>query len=100
MSLRHVLLVYLGSGGAAGYDIVKGFQHTYGYLWNASFQQVYRDLGKLHEEGLLDCEMVDNAPRPPRKIRPAKPADSPGSTASPNPRRHDRPILRRCLSHA
>ena len=68
MSLRHVLLVYLGSGGAAGYDIVKGFQHTYGYLWNASFQQVYRDLGKLHEEGLLDCEMVDNAPRPPRKV--------------------------------
>ena len=68
MSLRHVLLVYLGSGGAAGYDIVKGFQHTYGYLWNASFQQIYRDLGKLHEEGLLDCETVDNAPRPPRKV--------------------------------
>ncbi|ERS15033.1 PadR family transcriptional regulator [Alloalcanivorax xenomutans] len=68
MSLRHVLLVYLGSGGAAGYDIVKGFQHTYGYLWNASFQQIYRDLAKLHKDGLLDCETVDNAPRPPRKV--------------------------------
>ena len=68
MSLRHVLLVYLGSGGASGSDIVKGFQHTYGYLWNASFQQIYRDLGKLHEDGLLDCETVDNAPRPPRKV--------------------------------
>lgn len=68
MSLRHVLLVYLGSGGASGGDIVKGFQHTFGYLWNASFQQVYRDLGKLLEEGLLECETVDNAPRPPRKI--------------------------------
>jgi PadR family transcriptional regulator AphA len=68
MSLRHVLLVYLGTGAATGYDIVKGFQHTYGYLWNASFQQVYRDLAKLHSDGLIDCEVVDNAPRPPRKI--------------------------------
>ncbi len=68
MSLRHVLLVYLGSGGASGSDIVKGFQHTFGYLWNASFQQIYRDLGKLHEDGLLDCQTVDNAPRPPRKV--------------------------------
>lgn len=68
MSLRHVLLVYLGTGAATGYDIVKGFQHTYGYLWNASFQQVYRDLAKLHSDGLIDCDIVDNAPRPPRKV--------------------------------
>jgi DNA-binding PadR family transcriptional regulator len=68
MSLRHVLLVYLGSGGASGSDIIKGFQHTFGYLWNASFQQIYRDLGKLHDDGLLDCETVDNTPRPPRKV--------------------------------
>ncbi len=68
MSLRHVLLVYLGTGAASGYDIVKGFQHTYGYLWNASFQQIYRDLAKLHTDGLIDCEIVENAPRPPRKV--------------------------------
>lgn len=68
MSLRHVLLVYLGAGAASGYDIVKGFQHTYGYLWNASFQQIYRDLAKLHSDGLIDCDIVENAPRPPRKV--------------------------------
>lgn len=68
MSLRHVLLVYLGTGAASGYDIVKGFQHTYGYLWNASFQQIYRDLAKLHADGLIDCDIVENAPRPPRKV--------------------------------
>lgn len=68
MSLRQVLLVYLESGAAAGYDIVKGFQHTYGYLWNASFQQIYRDLGKLHTEGLIDCETVSNGRRPARKV--------------------------------
>jgi PadR family transcriptional regulator AphA len=68
MSLRHVLLVYLESGAAAGYDIVKGFQHTYGYLWNASYQQIYRDLGKLHTDGLVDCETVANGRRPARKV--------------------------------
>lgn len=68
MSLRQVLLVYLESGTASGYDIVKGFQHTYGYLWNASFQQIYRDLGKLHTDGLIDCETVSNGRRPPRKV--------------------------------
>lgn len=68
MSLRHVLLVYLESGTAAGYDIVKGFQHTYGYLWNASYQQIYRDLGKLHADGLVDCTTVANGARPARKV--------------------------------
>lgn len=68
MSLRQVLLVYLESGAAAGYDIVKGFQRTYGYLWNASYQQIYRDLGKLLADGLVDCETVANGQRPARKV--------------------------------
>lgn len=68
MSLRQVLLVYLGTKAASGYDIVKGFQDTYGFLWNASYQQVYRDLAKLHSDGLVDLEVVANAPRPPRKV--------------------------------
>lgn len=68
MALRQVLLVYLESGTAAGYDIVKGFQRTYGYVWNASFQQIYRDLAKLHADGLIDCETVSNGARPARKV--------------------------------
>lgn len=68
MSLRQVLLVYLESGAAAGYDIVKGFQRTYGYLWNASYQQIYRDLSRLHAEGFVDCETQANGRRPERKV--------------------------------
>lgn len=68
MSLRQVMLVYLESGAAAGYDIVKGFQRTYGYLWNASYQQIYRDLGKLLADGLVDCDTVANGRRPERKV--------------------------------
>ncbi|OTG94814.1 PadR family transcriptional regulator [Acinetobacter sp. ANC 3832] len=58
----------MGTGAATGYDIVKGFQHSYGYLWNASFQQIYRDLAKLHSDGLIECDIEENAPRPPRKV--------------------------------
>jgi len=61
-------MVYLATEAASGYDIVKGFQDTYGYLWNASFQQVYRDLAKLHADGLVDLEIVANSPRPPRNV--------------------------------
>lgn len=69
MSLRHVLLVYLESGAASGYDIVKGFRGSFGYLWNASYQQVYRDLGRLHEDGLISAEERPSAGgRPPRKL--------------------------------
>lgn len=68
MSLRQVLLVYLGSGAASGYDIVKGFQRTYGHLWNATYQQVYRDLNKLREDGLIEQEIVESGNRPPRKV--------------------------------
>ena len=56
MSLRHVLLVYLESGASTGYDIVRGFRGSYGYMWNATHQQVYRDLRRLHGEGLVHCE--------------------------------------------
>ncbi len=68
MSLRQVLLVYLGSGAASGYDIVKGFQRTYGHLWNATYQQVYRDLNKLRSDGLIEQEVVESGNRPPRKV--------------------------------
>lgn len=68
MSLRQVLLVYLGSGAASGYDIVKGFQKTYGHLWNATWQQVYRDLNKLRVDGLVEQEVVASGSRPPRKV--------------------------------
>lgn len=68
MSLRQVLLVYLGSGAASGYDIAKGFRKTYGHLWHATWQQIYRDLNKLHEDGLIAQEIVESPTRPPRKV--------------------------------
>lgn len=68
MSLRNVLLVYLASGASSGYDIAKGFRGSFGYLWNASHQQIYRDLGRLHEDGLLACRSEAQDGKPDRKL--------------------------------
>lgn len=68
MSLRNVLLVYLASGASSGYDIAKGFRGSFGYLWNASHQQVYRDLGKLHADGLLACQRLPQDGKTDRKL--------------------------------
>ena len=68
MSLRNVLLVYLASGASSGYDIAKGFRGSFGYLWNASHQQIYRDLAKLHDEGLLASRDEPQAGKPDRRL--------------------------------
>jgi PadR family transcriptional regulator AphA len=68
MSLRNVLLVYLASGASSGYDIAKGFRGSFGYLWNASHQQIYRDLASLHDNGLLSCETRPQVGKPDRKL--------------------------------
>lgn len=68
MSLRNVLLVYLASGASSGYDIAKGFRGSFGYLWNASHQQIYRDLASLHAGGLLSCETRPQVGKPDRKL--------------------------------
>lgn len=69
MSLRNVLLVYLASGASTGYDIARGFRGSFGYLWNASYQQIYRDLATLKREGLVSCETQPPAKgRPPSKL--------------------------------
>ncbi len=68
MALRHVILTLLHRGPATGYDIVKEFDTVVGYFWSASHQQVYRDLGKLAEEGLVQFNVVPQDEKPDRKV--------------------------------
>ncbi len=68
MALRHVILTLLHKGPATGYEIVKEFDTVVGYFWSASHQQVYRDLGKLAEEGFVRFTLVPQEERPDRKV--------------------------------
>jgi hypothetical protein len=41
-----------------GYDIRKRFEGSVGFFWQANFQQIYRELGKLEEQGLVRSEAI------------------------------------------
>lgn len=68
MALKHVILTVLHEGPATGYEIGKAFDDVMGYFWNASHQQVYHDLGRLTEAGLVRFTEVSQDHRPDKKV--------------------------------
>lgn len=68
MSLPHVILTVLSTQNATGYDITKQFSSSIGYFWKASHQQVYRELNKMAQNGLLTCVLEPQDGKPDRKI--------------------------------
>lgn len=61
MSLRHALLGLLDNKSASGYDLIAAFDTTLAFVWPANQSQVYRELGHLCEEGLL--QVGEEGPR-------------------------------------
>ncbi|UBU13344.1 PadR family transcriptional regulator [Nonomuraea gerenzanensis] len=54
MSLRHAVLGLLSEGPASGYDLMKTFDVSLANVWPATQSQLYSELGKLAEAGLVD----------------------------------------------
>ncbi|MER7505017.1 PadR family transcriptional regulator [Nonomuraea pusilla] len=61
MSLRHAVLGLLSEGPASGYDLMKLFDLSLSNVWPATQSQLYAELGKLADAGLL--EVVAEGPR-------------------------------------
>ena len=53
MSLRHALLGLLREGPASGYDLLRIFRRSLHNAWPATQSQVYTELTKLADAGLL-----------------------------------------------
>jgi len=68
MSLKHVLLTLLDRTPSTGYDLVRTFDSAVGYFWNASHQQVYRELGSLTDAKLVKFKLVQQDDKPDKKI--------------------------------
>jgi PadR family transcriptional regulator AphA len=68
VSLKHAVLVLLEAEPASGYDLLKRFNERMGYFWNASHQQIYKQLKAMHEAGDIDCVEEAQAGRPDRKV--------------------------------
>ena len=55
MSLRHALLGLLAAAPASGYELTKQFEMSLGNAWGARHSQIYPELRRLAEEGLLEA---------------------------------------------
>ena len=53
MSLRHALLGLLAERPRSGYALLKHFESSAGYAWPARHSQIYPELARLDEEGLI-----------------------------------------------
>ncbi len=54
MSLRYALLGMLAVQPSTGYELAQRFDSSMSNAWHASHSQIYPELGRLHDAGLLE----------------------------------------------
>lgn len=54
MSLPHALLTALVERSCSGSELAARFDRSIGYFWHATHQQIYRELARLEEGGLVE----------------------------------------------
>jgi DNA-binding PadR family transcriptional regulator len=54
MSLRHALLGALADQPRTGYALLKHFEQSLAYAWPASHSQIYPELARLLDDGLIE----------------------------------------------
>ncbi len=68
MALSHTILAVLSQQPYSGYDISKRFEESVSCYWQASQQQIYRELGKMEQQGWVTYETVPQEGKPDKKI--------------------------------
>jgi len=61
MSLKYALLAQLARNPETGYGLAKGFAGSLNYAWSASRSQIYPELARLLEAGLI--RQTESGPR-------------------------------------
>ena len=74
MALSHAILTALHDAACSGYDLAKKFDGSVGFFWNASHQQIYRELTKLEERGYIEPTVIHQENRPDKKNYVVTPA--------------------------
>jgi len=68
MALGEAILVCLTERPMSGYDLAKNFDASIGFFWKSSHQQIYRELGKLREKGLVNSKELKQSGKPNRIV--------------------------------
>jgi vanillate/3-O-methylgallate O-demethylase len=74
MSLRYALLAILRVGPLSGYDLQKQFSHSVGNVWHAPDSQIYPQLRKMKEAGLIVGEEQTRGRHGTRRVYSVTPA--------------------------
>jgi len=51
-----------------GYDLKRILDYPMGFFWVAQMSQIYRELNKMEEKGLVKSEIIPQEKRPDRKV--------------------------------
>lgn len=68
MSLKYGLLGLLTYDDLSGYDLKKTFDSSLQFMWSAKSSQIYRELGKMEEEGLISSRIEEQDRKFDRKV--------------------------------
>jgi DNA-binding PadR family transcriptional regulator len=68
MALRHAVLATLLSGEASGYELAKRFDVSVANFWHALPQQLYAELRRLEDQGLVRGRAVRQRGRPDKRV--------------------------------
>jgi PadR family transcriptional regulator AphA len=68
MSLKHALLGFLSTEPASGFDLAREFGESLGWFWYASHSQIYPELRRLEEQGLVTSTTSTGNPGKQKRI--------------------------------
>jgi DNA-binding PadR family transcriptional regulator len=68
MALRHAVLAALVHGEASGYELAKRFDVGVANFWHSRPQQIYAELTRLRDDGLVRATEVVQRSRPTKRL--------------------------------
>jgi DNA-binding PadR family transcriptional regulator len=74
MSLPHAILTALLERPSSGLELTRRFDRSIGYFWSATHQQIYRELGRLENDGLIRALPSEQPTRGQKKSYEVLPA--------------------------
>jgi DNA-binding PadR family transcriptional regulator len=64
MALSQAIMTALIEDDMSGYELAQSFDSSLGLFWRASHQQIYQELKKLSEQGMLNKREVSQSGKP------------------------------------
>lgn len=61
MSLTHAILTSLLEKPCTGAELARRFDKSLGHFWQATHQQIYRELGRMEGTGLIEAQELPTA---------------------------------------